>query len=98
MFNDPGFAWAINDARRHVEDFANWELHRRQNYGLTWALLNGASAGEIASCKSSANPYSTGSLWRWAWMTGFDLGRRISEAYIDGYEAALQPASQTNKE
>ena len=52
-----------------------------RNANLTWALMNGAYAAEIAATKWKDCPYSRDSIWRWAWVTGYDLARRIDSAH-----------------
>ena len=47
---------------------------------MTFAVLRGAFAAEIKNCRPTLhNPYMD-NLYRWAWYTGFDLGRRIDAA------------------
>ena len=62
-----------------VQFYKNWVHGPSSRFAdLTHALICGASAAEIASASPSRdNPYERGSDWRWAWYTGFDLGRRI---------------------
>lgn len=45
--------------------------------GLMVAWSNGCESGRIESARGGRdNPYE-GHQWRWAWFSGFDLGRRI---------------------
>jgi hypothetical protein len=59
----------------------------RRNSDLTHALLQGGHAADIAASAGRDNPYSDGSVWRWAWFTGFDLGRRIARLQRESFNA-----------
>lgn len=74
----------LRETQQRMEDYA-----RLANGGLncptrgrmlTHAVLQGAYAAEVDAAKFRDNPYETYD-YRWAWMTGFDLGRRIDRAH-----------------
>lgn len=60
------------------------EERSRRWIALTSAVLNGASASEIEATRPTIDNPFQGSDWRWAWFTGFDLGKRLRESSARG--------------
>lgn len=71
----------LREAQQRMEDYAAAARGGPTRGRLmTHALLQGAYAAKVDAAKFRDNPYETYD-YRWAWMTGFDLGRRIDRAH-----------------